>query len=162
MVQCVYTFSVALNPWRKFATWKFTLRLQVLRSPILSALLHGTPAAQLGQPNFAAWYNECNYGTFAEGVTYFGQGGHHAGHRPTFKFYWMFILHCAYNKDWSYQTSYFLSDKKFSDFCKWCLFDLDRNTQKHFPEHKTAKNVFMKNREGAPEAPLLGSRGLID
>jgi len=35
------------------------------------------------QPNFAAWYKEWNYETFAEGATYIRQGGHHTGHRPT-------------------------------------------------------------------------------
>jgi len=29
------------------------------------------------QPNFAAWYKEWNYGTFA--ATYIRQGGHHVG-----------------------------------------------------------------------------------
>jgi len=36
------------------------------------------------QPNFAAWYKEWNYRTFAEGATYIRLGGHHIGHRPTF------------------------------------------------------------------------------
>jgi len=36
----------------------------------LAALLHGTPAAGVSQT--AAWYKEWNYGTFAEGATYFG------------------------------------------------------------------------------------------
>ena len=36
------------------------------------------------QPNFAAWYKEWNYGTFAEGTTYIRLGGHHVGHWPTF------------------------------------------------------------------------------
>jgi len=42
--------------------------VQVLHSPILSALLHGTPAAGVRrQPKFAACYNEWNYGTFVFG-----------------------------------------------------------------------------------------------
>jgi len=60
-----------------------SFRVQVLRSPILAALLHGTPAPR-SQPNFAAWYKEWNYGTFEEGATYIPLGGHHVGHRPTF------------------------------------------------------------------------------
>ena len=36
------------------------------------------------QPNFAAWYKEWNYGTFAEGATYSWLGSHHIGHRPIF------------------------------------------------------------------------------
>jgi len=35
------------------------------------------------QPNFAAWYKEWNYGTFAEDATYIRLGGHHV-HQPTF------------------------------------------------------------------------------
>ena len=35
------------------------------------------------QPNFAAWYKEWNYWTFADGATYIWLGGHHVGHRPT-------------------------------------------------------------------------------
>jgi len=62
---------------------KFTLR-QVLRSPILAALSHGTPAAGVRQT--AAWCSEWNYGTFPEDAIYkfIRQGGHHVGHRPTF------------------------------------------------------------------------------
>jgi len=36
------------------------------------------------RPNFAAWYTEWNYGTFADGATYIRLGGHYVGHRPTF------------------------------------------------------------------------------
>jgi len=32
------------------------------------------------QPNFAASNKEWNYGTFAEGVSYIWQDGHHIGH----------------------------------------------------------------------------------
>jgi len=31
------------------------------------------------QPNFAAWYKEWNYGTFAESATYIRLGGHDVG-----------------------------------------------------------------------------------
>ena len=37
-------------------------------------------------PNFAAWYTEQNYGTFADGATRIRLGGHHVGHAPTFQF----------------------------------------------------------------------------
>jgi len=36
------------------------------------------------EPNFAAWYKEWNYRTFAEGTFHIRLGGHHVGHRPTF------------------------------------------------------------------------------
>jgi len=59
-----------------------SLYIQVLRSPILAALLHGTSASGVSQT--AAWYKEWNYETVAEGATYIGLGGHHVWHRPTF------------------------------------------------------------------------------
>jgi len=48
-----------------------SLCVQVLRSPILAALLHCTRArhSSIGrEPNFAAWYKEWNQGTFIEGA----------------------------------------------------------------------------------------------
>jgi len=36
------------------------------------------------QPNFAAWYKDWNYGTFAAQRHLYLESGHHAGHRPTF------------------------------------------------------------------------------
>jgi len=53
--------------------------VQVLRSHILEALLHGTPAASVSKT--AVWYKEWNYGTFVDGATYIRLGGHHVGHR---------------------------------------------------------------------------------
>jgi len=44
---------------------------------MLYILLH--VLQQRGQPNFAAWYKEWNYGTFAEGTIYFRLGSHHVG-----------------------------------------------------------------------------------
>ena len=41
-----------------------SLYVQVLCSPLLAALLHGTRAVGVSQ--FAAWYKEWNYGTFAD------------------------------------------------------------------------------------------------
>jgi len=58
------------------------MSVQVLRFPILAALLHGTPAEGVSQT--AAWYKEWNYGTFAEGDTYIWLVGHHVGHWRTF------------------------------------------------------------------------------
>jgi len=51
-----------------------SLCLQVLSSPILAALLHGTRVVCISQ-TFRRW---------AEGATYIRQGGHHVGHWPTF------------------------------------------------------------------------------
>jgi len=77
----VYTFSGALAPDGILPGATIAVYVQVLRSPVLEALLHGSPAA--GAPKFAAWYKEWNYGTFAEGAIYVRPGGHHVGHRPT-------------------------------------------------------------------------------
>jgi len=49
-------------PLMKFCPVQNSLYIQVLYSPVLAALRH--------QPNFAAWYKEWNYWTFAEGATY--------------------------------------------------------------------------------------------
>jgi len=76
-----YIHFWGLLPLTEFCYVQNSLCVQVLRSPILAALLHGTPAAGVSH---AAWYQEWNYGTFAEGATYIWLGGHHVGHRPTF------------------------------------------------------------------------------
>ena len=73
----IYTFPRALAPNGIFFTCKKnSLYVQVLRSLILAALLHGTPAAGVSQ-TLRRW---------AEDATYIWQGSHHTGHRPTF--YW--------------------------------------------------------------------------
>ena len=69
-------------PLTEFCPVQNSLYVQVWRSPILAALLHGSPAAGVSQT--AAWYKEWNCGTFAEGATYIRQGDHHVGHWPTF------------------------------------------------------------------------------
>jgi len=48
----IYTFFGAVAPLMEFCRVQSSLCVQILHSPILAALLHGTPAA--GQPNFAA------------------------------------------------------------------------------------------------------------
>jgi len=45
----MYTFSGALAPDGILPGAKFTLRPQVLRSPIFAALLHGIPAVGVSQ-----------------------------------------------------------------------------------------------------------------
>ena len=53
---------------------KFTLRRSLAFS------YGGVTARQASsrhQPNFAVWYKEWNYGTFAEGATYIRLGGHY-------------------------------------------------------------------------------------
>ena len=79
----IYTFGGSC-PLTEFRHMQNSLCVLVLRSPILAALLHGTPAAGSAKLCGAARYKECNYGTFAEGATCFRLSGHHIGHRPTF------------------------------------------------------------------------------
>ena len=62
LVHYVYIFG-GCCPLTEFSSVQHSLYVQVLRSPILAALLHGTPAAGVSQT--AAWYKEWNYGTFA-------------------------------------------------------------------------------------------------
>ena len=50
-------------PLTEFCPVQNSLYVEVLRSFILAALLHGTPAAGVSQT--AAWYKEWNYGTLA-------------------------------------------------------------------------------------------------
>jgi len=61
---------------------KFTLLPSLAFSYIGSVTARHSSSGR--QPKFAAWYNEWNYGTFADGTTYIRLGGHHVGHRPTF------------------------------------------------------------------------------
>jgi len=80
---------------------KFTLCPSLMYSYIGSVTAWHSSSGH--QPNFAAWYKEQNYGTFAEGATYIRQGGHHIGHRSThilvgsiliFPHLRLTILHC--------------------------------------------------------------------
>jgi len=62
---------------------QYSLYVQVLHSPVIGSVT----ARQFNsghQRNFAAWYKEWNYGTFAEGVIYIWLGGHRVWHWPTF------------------------------------------------------------------------------
>jgi len=54
---------------------KFTLRPSLAFSYVGSVTAWQSSSGC--QPNFAAWYKEWNYGTFAEGATYIPQGSHH-------------------------------------------------------------------------------------
>jgi len=66
----------AVNCWR---VWGTPANFNGFR--VLAALLHGTPAVSVRQ-TLRHW---------TEGATYIRQGGHHAGHWPTF-------LHCVHEK----------------------------------------------------------------
>ena len=78
----VYTFLRALAPDGILPGAKFTLRPSLAFSYIGSASARHSSNGR--QRNFAAWYKEWNYETFADGATYTRLGDHHVGHRPTF------------------------------------------------------------------------------
>jgi len=81
LVYYIYIFGRSC-PLTEFCPVQSSLYVQVLHSPILAALLHGTPTAGISQTE--ARYKEWNYGPFSEGAAYIRLGGHHVGHRPTF------------------------------------------------------------------------------
>jgi len=78
---CIH-FRGLLSSDRTLPGAKFTLRPSLAFSYIGSITARQSSSGR--QPNFAVWYKEWNYGTFAEGATYIQQGGHHVWHRPTF------------------------------------------------------------------------------
>ena len=71
LVQYIYIFGGSCS-LTEFCQVQNSLCVQILRSPILSALLHGTGAVGVSQTLRRS----------AEGPPIFG--GHHVGHRPTF------------------------------------------------------------------------------
>jgi len=56
--------------WRNFATCK--IHFASKSCVLLYWQRYSTALQQRGQPNFAAWYKEWNYGTFAQCATIFG------------------------------------------------------------------------------------------
>ena len=79
----LYTFLGALDSDGILTRAKFTLHPSLAFSYIASVTARHNSSG-VCQPNFAVWYKQWNYRTFAEGATYIRLGGHHVGHRPTF------------------------------------------------------------------------------
>jgi len=77
-----HTFSGALAPDGILSGAEFTLRPSLAFSYIGSITARHSSSGR--QPNFATWYKQWYYGTFAEGATYIRLGDHHVRHRPTF------------------------------------------------------------------------------
>jgi len=65
-----YTFWGLLPPNGILPAAKFTLHPSLAFSYVGSVTAWHSSSSL--QPNFAAWYQEWNYGTFAEGATYVG------------------------------------------------------------------------------------------
>jgi len=85
LVDCIYIFGSSCL-LTEFLHMQNSLCVQVLRSPILAALLHGTPAAGVSQTLRRGTRNWITERLHAEGATCIRLGGHDVGHRPTFKF----------------------------------------------------------------------------
>jgi len=78
-----YTICIhfrGLFPLTEFCPVQNSLYVQVLHSHISN--VNARHSSSGPQPNYAAWYKEWNYGTFAEGATYIRQGGHPVGIGP--------------------------------------------------------------------------------
>ena len=73
LVHYIYIFEGSC-PVTEFFQVQHSLCIQVLHSPILAVLLHGTLVVGISQTLRRS----------AEGATYIWQGGHHVGHWPTF------------------------------------------------------------------------------
>jgi len=76
---------LGILPLTEICQLQTSLCVQVLRSLILAALLHGTRPAGVSQTLWCT-YKEWSHGTSAEGATY-RMGGHHVGHWPTFQLF---------------------------------------------------------------------------
>jgi len=74
----IYTFWGLLSPDGILPGANFTLRPSLAFSYIGNVTARQSSSGR--QPNFAAWYKEWNYETFAEGATYVRLSGHHVGH----------------------------------------------------------------------------------
>jgi len=82
LVHNVYIFRGLLSPGGILPGANLALRPSLAFSYIGSITARHSNSGR--QPNFAAWYKEWDYGTFAEGATYILQDGHHIRHWPTF------------------------------------------------------------------------------
>jgi len=79
----IYRFS-GLLPLTEFCQVQNSLRVQLLRSPILAALLRSTRQVGISQTLRRATRKGITELSLLVCATYIPQGGHHAGHRPTF------------------------------------------------------------------------------
>jgi len=89
LVHYIYTFGCSC-PLTEFCQVQNSLCVQVLRSPILAALLHGTGAVGVSQTLRRGTRNRITELSlliiFNRGRHLYSEGGHHVGHRPTFWF----------------------------------------------------------------------------
>jgi len=90
LVHFIYISGVS-SLLTEFCQVQNSLCVQVFRSPILAALLHGSRAVGVSQTLQRAWHKERNGITelslvviFNRGRHQYSHGGHHVAHRPTF------------------------------------------------------------------------------
>jgi len=88
----MYTFSGDLDPDGILPAAKFTLRPSLAFSYIGSVTARHSCNGR--QPNFAAWYKEWNYGTFADGATNIQLGVLTLGMGHILVCF-RFVIHCA-------------------------------------------------------------------
>jgi len=103
-------------PVTEFCQVQNALFVQVLRSPIFAALLHGTRAVGVSQTLRRGTRMGITELSLLVCTTYIWQGGHHVGHRPTLVFHYIAavrhsgkpyigIFHGAYfYRIWSYDA----------------------------------------------------------
>jgi len=80
LLHYVYIFGGSC-PLTEFRHVQNSLCVQVLSSPILAALRHGTPAA--GSAKVCGVVQGMELRNFRRGRHLYSLGGHHVGHRPT-------------------------------------------------------------------------------
>ena len=84
----IYTFMGGSYSLTEFCQVQNSLCVQVLRSPALAALLHGTRAVGVSQTLWRGTKNSITelslFVIFNRGRQLYSEGGHHVGHRPTF------------------------------------------------------------------------------
>jgi len=84
----LYIHFWGLMPLTEFCQVQYSLCVQVLRSPILAALLHGTRAVGVSQTLRRGTRNGITdlslLTIFNRGRHLYSDGGYHVGHRPTF------------------------------------------------------------------------------
>jgi len=91
-ILCIHFWG--LLPLTEFCQLQsFPLRPSLAFSYIVGVIARHSSSGR--QPEFAAFDKEWNYGTFAKGVTYIRQGGHHVGHRPHSSLYCVYVS-CIY------------------------------------------------------------------
>jgi len=85
LLHCIYIYTLwGLLSLTEFCQVQHSHCVEVLRSPILAALLHDTRAVCVSQTLRRVTRKGIRELSLLVCATYIPQGGHHVGHRPTF------------------------------------------------------------------------------